>query len=206
MNAGAPALVLASRSAIRGKLLADAGVAFSVDAADVDEDSLGRAAADPSARALLLATEKARVVSLRQPGALVLGVDQVGVLEDGSFLEKPRDADDQARMLCAMSGRAHSFHVACALVQDGAVRATVAESATVRFVSFDEATAAAYAATGEGRWSCGGYESENRGAQLIASVGGSLQVVLGLPLFGVLAALRRLAPGLLLPSATRGPP
>ena len=202
MSTTAPTLVLASRSAIRGKLLADAGIAFVTDAADVDEEALGRAVLDPAGRALRLATEKAQAVSARRPGAWVLGVDQVGVLEDGSFLEKPRDAVDQARMLCAMSGRAHTFFVACALAQDREVRATVAEAAPVHFAPFDAATASAYAATGEGRWSCGGYESENRGAQLIAKVDGSLQVVLGLPLFSVLAALRQLAPGLLLGRAT----
>ena len=43
MSTTAPTLVLASRSAIRGKLLADAGIAFTTDAADVDEEALGRA-------------------------------------------------------------------------------------------------------------------------------------------------------------------
>ena len=76
------------------------------------------------------------------------------------------------------------------------------EPRKIYFALFDAATASAYAATGEGRWSCGGYESENRGAQLIAKVDGSLHVVLGLPLFSVLAALRQLAPGLLLGRAT----
>lgn len=195
----APLLVLASRSSIRGKLLSDAGLSFTVDAADVDEAAIGQDIKEPAARALALAVAKARAVSSRHAGALVLGVDQVGVLEDGSFLEKPRDVEDHVRMLLAMADRAHTFHVAAALVVDGQVRATVGESTSVRFRALDERTARAYVATGEGAGSCGGYESEHRGAQLIARIDGSLHVVLGLPLLGVLASLRELAPGLMLP-------
>ena len=194
----APArLVLASRSAIRRKLLVDAGLALEVDAADVDERAIGEAIADPAARALCLATDKALAVGARHPGAVVLGSDQVGVLEDGSFLEKPSDQADHVRMLLAMSGRSQTFFVAAALVLDSVVRATVQDQVAVTFRRFDEATARAYVAAGEGAWSCGGYEIEHRGAQLIARVDGSLHAVLGLPLFGVLEALRGLAPGLL---------
>lgn len=114
----APRLVLASRSSIRGKLLADAGLSFTVDAADVDEVAIGQGIAEPAARAVALAVAKARAVSARHAGALVLGVDQVGVLEDGSFLEKPRDVEDHVRLLLAMAGRAHTFHVAAALAVD----------------------------------------------------------------------------------------
>jgi septum formation protein len=194
--------VLASRSSIRVKLLTDAGLSFETDAADVDEEALGGAHADPRDRAMALAVAKATAVSARHAGQVVVGADQVGVLETPSgevFLDKPRDPEDHVRLLLAMAGRTHRFFPAAALVRDGAVLARVSDEVAVTFRPFGAETARRYAASGEGRSSCGGYESEHRGAQLIEKVDGSLHAVLGLPLLGVLDALRREAPASMLP-------
>ena len=189
-------LVLASRSAVRVKLLRDVGVAFVADAADLDEDALVADIDDPAEQARLLARAKALHVAQRHPGAWVLGGDQVGamVADDGGpafLLHKPRDAAHHVAMLLSLAGRRHTFHPAVALVKDGNVFAEVADRVTVTFRAFDEATARAYVATGEGEGSCGGYESEHRGAQLIAHVDGNLQAVLGFPVLLVLPLLRR---------------
>ena len=189
-------LVLASRSAVRVKLLRDVGVAFVADAADLDEDALVADIDDPAEQARLLARAKALHVAQRHPGAWVLGGDQVGamVADDGGpafLLHKPRDAAHHVAMLLSLAGRRHTFHPAVALVKDGNVFAEVADRVTVTFRAFDEATARAYVATGEGEGSCGGYESEHRGAQLIAGVDGNLQAVLGFPVLLVLPLLRR---------------
>lgn len=187
-------LVLASGSAIRKKLLADAGVAFVADPADLDEDALVAGIDDPARQASLLAVAKARHVSRRHPGAYVLGGDQVGVLHDGTPLQKPRDDDHHVRMLCAMSGRRHTFYPSVALVKDDVVLGEGAAVVVVTMRAYSEACARAYVATGEGRGSCGGYESEHRAAQLIAAVDGDLQAVLGFPLRLVLPLLRAHCP------------
>ncbi len=186
-------LVLASRSAIRVKLLKDAGIEFIVDAADLDEDDLVAGIDDPARQAAVLARAKALHVAARHPGAFVLGGDQVGVGDDDGeqwLLAKPRDSDHHVAMLLRMSGCRHTFHPAVALVKDDVVIAEAHDAVTVTFRAFDEATARAYVSSGEGVGSCGGYESEHRGAQLIAHVDGSLQAVLGFPLLLVLPLLR----------------
>lgn len=187
-------LVLASGSAIRKKLLVDAGVAFVADPADLDEDGLVQGVLDPARQAKLLAVAKARHVSRRHPGAFVLGGDQVGVLDDGSPLQKPRDPEHHVRMLGAMSGRRHTFYPSVALVKDDVVLAEAEAVVVVTMRAFSEACARAYVATGEGRGSCGGYESEHRAAQLISDVDGDLQAVLGFPLRLVLPMLRAHCP------------
>ncbi|MBM4281219.1 MAG: Maf-like protein [Deltaproteobacteria bacterium] len=188
-------LVLASGSAIRKRLLQDAGVAFVADPADLDEDGLVHGVADPAAQARLLAVAKARHVARRHPGAFVLGGDQVGVLDDGTPLVKPRDPEHHVATLAALSGRRHTFHPAVALVKDDVVLAEGAAVVTVTMRPFSAACARAYVATGEGRGSCGGYESEHRAAQLIDDVAGDLQAVLGFPLRLVLPMLRAHCPG-----------
>lgn len=187
---GAP-LVLASRSAVRVKLLKDVGVTFDADAADLDEDALVAHLTDPAEQARVLAREKALHVGKRHPGRFVLGGDQVGVDAAGVPLVKPVDPAQHAQMLLRLAGRRHTFHPAVALVKDGVVVAEVDDRVTVTFRAFDEATARAYVQTGEGVGSCGGYESEHRGAQLIDHVDGNLQAVLGFPVLLVLPLLRR---------------
>ena len=190
-------LVLASRSAVRVKLLGDAGITFVADAADLDEDDLVAGISDPAMQAAVLARAKALHVAKRHPGCFVLGGDQVGAGDDDGeqwLLAKPRDREHHIAMLLRMSGRPHTFHPAVALVKDDVVIAEAHDTVTVTFRTFDEATAAAYVDSGEGVGSCGGYESEHRGAQLIARVDGSLQAVLGFPLLLVLPLLRAHCP------------
>ena len=187
-------LVLASRSKTRIAMLQAAGVAVDIDPADVDEDKIGASFADPCLRAMSLARSKALVVSERHAGRFVLGGDQVCVLEDGenvgTFIEKPVDEADHVAMLLRLAGKTHAFFPAAVLVKDGVLIATVAEVVRVTFHSFDDGTARAYVATGEGKGSCGGYESEGRGGQLIARIEGTQFGLMGLPLLGVLDALR----------------
>lgn len=182
--------VLASRSRTRIELLTAAGLTFDIDAADIDEDAIGANESEPRARAMLLAVEKARAVSARHPGRFVVGGDQVSVLEGGEYLEKPRDPEDHVRLLMQMSGRTHRFYPSAALVKDDVVIARVSDEVAVTFRAFPLETARAYVASGEGKGSCGGYESEHKGAQLMARIDGSMHAVLGLPLLGVLQALR----------------
>ncbi len=186
-------LVLASRSAVRVKLLNDAGIRFTTDAADLDEDDLVAGVRDPADQAARLARAKALHVSARHPGCFVLGGDQVGAGDDDGeqwLLAKPRDRDHHIAMLLRMSGQQHTFHPAVALVKDGVVLGEAADRVVVTFRAFDERVAAGYVDTGEGVGCCGGYESEHRGAQLIDHVDGSLQAVLGFPLLLVLPLLR----------------
>lgn len=187
-------LVLASGSAIRRQLLTDAGISFTVDPADLPEEELVAHVVEPDRQARVLAVAKARHVARRHPGRFVLGGDQVGAVEDGTLLEKPRDDAHHVRMLLAMAGRCHTFHPAVALVRDDLLVAEAASAVVVRFRPFGEETARAYVATGEGRGSCGGYELEHRGCQLVEDVAGDMQAVLGFPLRLILPMLRAHCP------------
>jgi septum formation protein len=188
-------VVLASRSAIRVQLLTAAGVSFDADAADLDEDAIvvdaiARGVDGDADHAALLARAKALHVSARHPGRYVLGGDQVGRIDGGEALRKPHDRADHIAQLLRMAGRAHRFFPAAAIVKDGVVVAEARDVVTVVFRAFDAATATAYVDSGEGAHSCGGYELEHRGAQLIARVDGDVHAVLGLPLLLVLPLLR----------------
>jgi septum formation protein len=180
-------VVLASGSAVRRKLLAAAGLVFTVDPADVDETIAGGTTA---ARAAALAERKALHVAARSGDALVIGSDSIGSFDDEHELHKPTDVDDAVAQLLAMAGRTHAFASAACVARGPIVLARVVETARVTFRTFGEDEARAYAALDEWRGSAGGYHVEDRGALLVERIEGPLHAVQGLPLLPLLGALR----------------
>jgi septum formation protein len=189
--------VLASGSVVRARLLSAAGLNFEVIPANVDETALKQEFlaqhADPASIALMLADRKAEAVSTFLPGRLVIGADQI--LEcDGVILSKAPDLGQARRQLLALAGREHRLLSAVVLARDG--RMVWRHLETVRLVmrAFSAAFLDTYLAT-EGDVvldSVGCYHLEGRGAQLFAGLDGDYFAALGLPLFALLEALRRL--------------
>lgn len=112
MNA-AVQLVLASSSPYRRQLLARLMLPFEVMSPDVDETPLP--GEKPWDTALRLAQLKARAVARQYPQALIIGSDQVAVL-DGRPLGKPGNFENAKQQLLAASGREVVFHTALALL------------------------------------------------------------------------------------------
>src|SRR5258708_2971073 len=108
-------IILASASPRRRQLLGAAGISFDVLESGIAE---GHSNNEPARDyALRMAQEKARAVSSRAPGAIVVGADTI-VVCDGSILEKPASPDDAPRMLMKLSGRSHVVTTAFALARD----------------------------------------------------------------------------------------
>ena len=187
-------LILASKSAARRAMLEGAGVPFSVQVADVDEDAV-KATHDPADAAGLaveLARVKALAVSRHDPEAWVLGGDQTLAFAGGAVSKAPSMTAARAQ-LAAMRGRGHQLHSGAALARNGQVVWSGVDTVTLRMRDFSDAFLDAYlAAEGEGLLtSVGSYRLEGMGAQLFEAVEGDYFTVLGLPLWPVLAELRR---------------
>lgn len=194
-------VVLASRSAARGRLLAAAGVSFLTDPADIDERAAdGDAVAageDPRAIALELAACKAEVVAARHPDSVVIGADQTLDL-DGRCMTKPASLDEARGQLRDLRGRSHRLHSAVVCVcPDGTWRHV--SSATLTMRAFSDAFLEDYLASCGARTleSVGAYHLEGHGIQLFDAVDGDFFTILGLPMLPLLERLR--ATGVLLP-------
>jgi septum formation protein len=108
----APFLVLGSSSPYRRELLSRLGLPFDVITPDIDETA--HAGEAPETTAMRLALEKARAISLRAPGKLIIGSDQVATL-DGAQIGKPGNHANALRQLQTMRGRRVIFHTALCL-------------------------------------------------------------------------------------------
>lgn len=187
-------LILASKSAARRMMLEGAGVPFSIKVADVDEDAV-KATHDPADAAGLaaeLARVKALAVSRHDPEAWVLGADQT-LAFDGGLVSKARSMAEARDRLKAMRGRIHQLHSGAALARNGQIVWSGVDTAGMRVRDFSDAFLDAYlAAEGDELLHCvGSYRLEGMGSQLFEAVEGDYFTVLGLPLWPVLAELRR---------------
>jgi septum formation protein len=178
-------VLLCSASPRRSQLLLAAGIPFERGAApQVDETP--PEGVEPEAAAEEIARRKAVAASARAPGRLVLTADTVVVL-DGRILGKPGTREASAGMLRALSGRSHRVATGVAVVRDGHVRSD-RDVAVVTFRALSEEQVLAYARSEEGVDKAGGYAIQGRGAAFVASLEGSSDTVVGLPI----AVVRRL--------------
>lgn len=188
-------VILASGSSSRRSLLENAGVAFEVEAAHVDEDeiklSLRAEGASAAQTAETLAELKAQRVSRRYPGILVIGADQM--LDcNGVWFDKPEDLDHAAGHLAALRGKDHQLLSAVCVMRDGVRMWHHNEVATLTMRDLSDAFISDYLAVvgADVLTSVGAYQLEGRGIQLFSEIKGDYFSILGLPLLPLLDFLR----------------
>ncbi len=190
-------LILASASQARTKMLADAGLMFDVQPADIDEAAIrstfddGTSDTAPSDIAVILAQTKATTVSDRSAGAMVIGADQILVC-DGELHSKPADKTAAREQLLRLRGKTHSLISAVACARNGQVEWYHEDTVHLTMRDFSNEFLGTYlAAVGDAvTTSVGAYQIEGPGVQLFSKVVGDYFTILGLPLLPLLHYLR----------------
>ena len=181
-------LILASSSHYRRGLLARLGVPFECIAPRVDESRLpGEPAAQMATR---LARLKAEAVATHRPDALVIGSDQVALLND-DILGKPGTLAICRDQLRASSGQSVVFVTAVHLAGTSGTECHV-DRTVVRFRELSGAEIDRYIEREQPLDCAGGFKAEALGISLFDRIESIDPTALtGLPLIWVCAALRR---------------
>ncbi|AZN37796.1 Maf family protein [Iodobacter ciconiae] len=184
-----PRLVLASTSPYRKELLERLGISFETAAPDLDESPLaGETAGDTSLR---LAIAKARVLANQYPDSLIIGSDQVALL-NGEQLGKPGNHERAVHQLSKMRGHTLAFHTALCLYNTGTGQEQHCVDITrVTMRDYTDAEIESYLLR-EKPYNCAGSaKTEGLGIVMIAAIEGKdPAAIIGLPLIELITMLK----------------
>jgi len=167
-NPSAPTIFLASSSPYRRGLLDRFLNDYETVSPDVDESN--SQGLPPAELATYLARKKAEAIAINARQALIIGADQLAVLDD-RVLGKPGDHQKAVEQLLAASGKAVTFLTAvCILDPIGRTRFEHTDVTTVRFRQFDRRLADAYLRHDEPYDCAGSFKLEGAGFVLFESV------------------------------------
>jgi nucleoside triphosphate pyrophosphatase len=188
-------LVLASASPRRAEILRNAGIAFDVRAALIDESP--REGELPGDYVRRLALEKARAVAdadreerSDSAGTVFIGADTTVVI-GGEMLGKPESEEEARRMLHRLSGCVHEVRTGLALIRRPRAWEKVVEEITrVTFGELSDEENESYVASGEPFGKAGGYAVQGIAGRYVTRIEGCYFNVVGLPLPRLYTLLR----------------
>lgn len=195
-NPAAPTIFLASSSKYRRDLLNRFLDNYQVVDPEVDESNDQDLA--PEELAPYLARKKAEAIAVNARKSLIIGADQVAVL-DNEVLGKPGDHARAIEQLLAASGKTVTFLTAvCILDPVGRARYEYTDKTVVHFRQFDRRLAETYLRHDEPYDCAGSFKIEGAGFVLFESVRtDDPTALIGLPMIWVADRLLQL--GYLLP-------
>ncbi len=196
MTEAQPQIVLASTSPFRRELLSRLAIPFEIVSPQVDESPLP--GETPEAMVQRLSEAKARAGAAQFPHALVIGSDQVAVV-DGEVLGKPGDHERARTQLQKLSGRTVSFLTGLCLYNAASdIAETRLVPFRVRFRTLDEARIERYLQREQPYNCAGSFKSEGLGITLFKAMEGDDPTsLIGLPLITLTSLLAKV--GVVLP-------
>lgn len=157
---------------------------------DIDESALD--GESPSALVQRLSLEKAQAIAVKHQNALIIGSDQVAVLDD-EIITKPHNHARATKQLTLASGRKVTFLTGLCLYNSNTQQhQLIVEPYTVNFLSLSEEQIEQYLLK-EKPYNCAGsFKSEGLGITLFSSMeGNDPNSLIGLPLIALIKMLRQ---------------
>jgi len=182
-------LILASTSRYRRELLKKLEMPFKCVAPQVDE--LPLPGESPRQLVLRLAQAKAQALAADYPNNLIIGADQVCVL-DGKITGKPHSEENARRQLRAASGHVVTFYTGLALYNSASGHLqTECEPFDVHFRQLSDVEIARYIEKEQPLNCAGSFMSEGLGITLFERLDGrDPNTLVGLPLIALCKMLR----------------
>lgn len=182
-------LLLASTSSYRKMLLEKLHLPFICAAPHVDEAP--QAGETAEALVLRLAAAKAQALALAYPDTLIIGSDQICVL-DGKITGKPHTEDNARTQLRQASGKMVTFYTGLALYNSRNNHLQAAcEPFHVHFRTLSDLEIATYVRLEQPLNCAGSFKSEGLGIALFDKLEGrDPNALIGLPLISLLEMLR----------------
>ena len=186
-------IILASGSESRKLMLEEAGIAFDVIISPTDEDLIkNKISSLPySEQVVHLAKAKAEPVSEENTESIVIGGDQMCVLND-NLLHKPGSRDKAIESLKLLANQKHFQHSGVCIYKNNECLWEYSETVELKMHNLTEKEIINYVDIENPINAAGAYKFESLGCNLFSYVNGSSHTVRGMPLLPLLNALRDL--------------
>ena len=186
-------IILASGSESRKLMLEEAGIAFDVIISPTDEDLIkNKISSLPySEQVVHLAKAKAEPVSEENTESIVIGGDQMCVLND-NLLHKPGSRDKAIESLKLLANQKHFQHSGVCIYKNNECLWEYSETVELKIHDLTENEIINYVDIENPINAAGAYKFESLGCNLFSYVNGSSHTVRGMPLLPLLNALRDL--------------
>ena len=180
-------VVLASKSAIRKKILEENGFSCTVEPSYVDEnltkESLLNEGATPETISKNLAELKANKVSLKRNGELVLGADSIINLNN-KIISKPKNRDEALKILKELNGKTHYLISSVCISKNGSMLWNYSDKASLTMKKMTDEELKKYLSKikDEVLYAYNVYQIEGEGRNLFSRIDGEEETIMGLPI------------------------
>ena len=180
-------VVLASKSAIRKKILEENGFSCTVEPSNVDEnlvkESLLNEGATPETISKNLAELKANKVSLKRNGELVLGADSIINLNN-KIISKPKNRDEALKILKELNGKTHYLISSVCISKNGSMLWNYSDKASLTMKKMTDEELKKYLSKikDEVLYAYNVYQIEGEGRNLFSRIDGEEEPIMGLPI------------------------
>jgi len=180
-------IILASKSAVRKKILEENKIDCIVTPANIDEDavkeSLLKEKASPEIISRNLAELKANKISQKITGELVLGADSVIDL-NGRIISKPTNREEALQILKDLNGQTHNLISSVCISQNGSMIWNCTDKASLTMQQKSEEELKTYLAkiSDKALYAYNVYQIEGEGKSLFSEINGDEDTIMGLPI------------------------
>ena len=182
-------LILASKSPRRIELVERLGVAYRVNAEEVDETFDPMNTVEDNVMAIALKKAEAVFLTLDdQANRVVLGVDTI-VVHNDEILTKPKDKEDAIKMIQSFSANTHRVISGVAFISD-TKKVVFNEQSLVTFLRLRQAEIEAYCNTDEPYDKAGAYGIQGIAGSFVSSIKGCYYNIMGFPMSRIYRSLR----------------
>jgi len=179
-------VILASRSGIRKKILENNGIKCEVIPAKINEDQIKESLLETNATPELisknLAELKAKKISEKKHGELVLGADSVIDL-NGELISKPTNREEAIKILRKLNGQKHQLISSVCISKNGSIiwDSTDVSTLTMKQLNPDEIKSYLAKIGDKELYAYGVYQIEAEGRSLFSKIEGDEDSIMGLP-------------------------
>ena len=180
-------IILASKSAVRKKILEENQIECIVDPSNVDEDSIKdsllKENATPEIISKNLAELKANKISQKRNDELVLGADSVIDL-GGKIISKPTNREGALKILQNLNGQTHRLISSVCISQNGMMIWNYTDKASLTMKQMTEDDLINYLAkiSDKALYAYNVYQIEGEGRSLFSKIDGDEDTIMGLPI------------------------